>query len=81
MAVTSGGTVTAKLTLQSEVSHAGSARLRRPSDTDCSTAGAPLGAPPGVDCAPAGEALMGPPDADCARVGTALATTGPAGLS
>jgi hypothetical protein len=65
VAVTSGGTATAKLTLQSKVSHAGSARLRRPSDTDCSTAGAPL---------------RGPPGADCGWVGTALATTGPAWL-
>ena len=51
VAVTSDGTVTAKLTLQSELAHAGSARLRWPPDTDCATAGGPLAGPPDPDCA------------------------------
>ena len=35
LTVTPGGTVTLKSTPQSELSHAGSDRLRRPPDTDC----------------------------------------------
>ena len=37
VAVTSDGTITEKLTSQSELAHAGSPTLRRPSDTDCAT--------------------------------------------
>ena len=54
VAVTSDGTVIAKLTLQSELAHARAARLRRPPDTDCATAGGPLAGPPDADFGPAG---------------------------
>ena len=67
--VTSDGVMTEKPTLQSEVAHAGAARLRWPPDTDCTTAGGPPREEPDVDGTPAGEALSGP-------VGTALATAG-----
>ncbi len=39
MAVTPGGTVALKSTVQPESSHAGSLRTRRPPETDCITAG------------------------------------------
>ena len=41
VAVTSDGTITEKLTSQSELAHAGSPTLRWPPDTDCATAGGP----------------------------------------
>ena len=38
---TPDGTTTAKLTVQLEVAHTGSASVRRPPDTDCTTPGGP----------------------------------------
>ena len=64
VAVTSDGTITAKLTLQSDWAHAGSPRLRWPPDTDCTTAGWPLMGPPFSGWA---LTLMGPPFSGCAR--------------
>ena len=79
VAVTSGGTVSAKLTLQPEVAHAGALRLRRPPDTDCTTAGIPLRGLAGAGCGPAGGSLTGLAGAGCGTAGGSLTGLADAG--